>query len=226
MAEFITVMTDAGRALMADLIENEDSLEFTGICVGNGSYDASEKTVANLKTKTALKSLKYTYDVSFGERSSAVDVRLKTNITNYNPATGQALFNEGFYVNEIGVMARPASGGAAVLFEISVVTDSQGDFLPHYEGTNPVEMVQDILVRVNNTTDVTITYSASAFALAQDLSDHEAAAITDNNGVHGLRFNSQKLQYNNSGTWTDIPQGNDVGLSIVNGKICQTYGTE
>ena len=226
MADFITVMTDAGLGLISDLIEDEDSIEFTSLVVGDGTYEASEKTFANLKTKTALKSLKETYAISMGERTSAEDVRLQSNIANYDPQTGQALFNEGFYVNEIGVMARPKSGGTEILFSISVTTQAQGDYLPHYEGTNPVEMVQDVLVKVSNQSSVTFTYSASAFALASNLSGHISAAVTDNDGVHGLRLNSQKLQYKNGETWADVPMGNDIGLAIKNGKICQTFGTE
>lgn len=169
MASFITVMTDAGLALMSDLVENEDSIEFDSLVVGNGTYTASEKTFLNLKTKTALKSLKETYDISKGERTSAETVRLVSNIANYDPSTGTALFEEGFYVNEIGVMASPKSGGASVLFAISVTTEEQGDYLPHYEGTNPVEMIQDVLVKISNQLDVTFTYSASAFALEEDV---------------------------------------------------------
>lgn len=171
MADFITVMTDAGLGLISDLIEDEDSIEFTSLVVGNGTYEASEKTFANLKTKTALKSLKETYAISMGERTSAEDVRLQSNIANYDPQSGQALFNEGFYVNEIGVMARPKSGGTAILFSISVTTQAQGDYLPHYEGTNPVEMVQDVLVKVSNQSTVTFNYTASAFALASNVAE-------------------------------------------------------
>lgn len=226
MASFITVMTDAGLALMSDLVEDEDSIEFSSLIVGNGTYTASEKTFSNLKTKTALKSLKETYAISKGERTSAETVRLVSNIANYDPSTGTPLFEEGFYVNEIGVMATPKSGGTAVLFAISVTTEDQGDYLPHYEGTNPVEMVQDVLVKISNQVSVTFTYSASAFALAGDLADHEAAAIMDTDGIHGIRYYNSKLQIYDDGEWEDVIAGNDVGLSIVNGKICQTYGTE
>lgn len=226
MASFITVMTDAGRALMADLVEGHDSLDFVSMVVGDGEYTSEEKNINTLKARTSLKSLKETYAISLGEQTSAVDVRLVSNISNYDPSTGEPLFAEGFYVNEIGVMARSHSGGSSVLFAISVVLEEQGDFLPHYEGSNPVEMVQDFMVRVSNESTVTFTYSASAFALASDVAAHEAEDITDTNGAHGMRLHSGALEYNNNGTWTPVPMGNDVGLSIVNGKLCQTYGTE
>ncbi len=227
MVEFITVMTDAGRALMADVLANEDSVEFTGVAVGNGTYESSEKTIANLKVKTALKSLKYTYGISMGERTSAVDVRLMTNITNYDPTTSQALFNDGFYINEIGVMARPKSGGTPVLFEISVVTSEQGDYLPHYEGTNPVEMVQDILARVSNEASVSFNYSGSAFALAEDLqetandlSDHMETLVADQDGVHGIRYDipNEKLYVTDpsTGDEVEVPTGGGGGGSVIN----------
>lgn len=226
MAEFITALTDAGRALMADVVTNTDSIVFTNVTVGNGEYQASEKTQAALKARTSLKSLKETYEVSFTEQTSPLEVRLKSNIANYDPSTHTALFPEGFYVNEIGVMARAASGGTAILFMIAVVVSDQGDFLPHYEGSNPVEMVQDIVIKVNNDVTVTVTYSGSAYALSEDLSDHSGAAVASENGVHGLRYYNGNLQKKNGNSWETIETGSNVGLSVVNGKICQTYGTE
>jgi len=221
MASFITVMTDAGLSLMSDLIENEDSIEFVSLTVGDGSYTTAEKTFSNLKTKTALKSLKETYGISRGERTSAETVRLVSNIANYDPATGTPLFAEGFYVNEIGVMAKPKSGGATVLFAISVTTEEQGDYLPHYEGTNPVEMIQDILVKISNQASVTFTYSESAFALAADLADtaeaiddHIAEKITTENGVHGIRYYDEKLSVNDGSGWEDIETGGGGGSTI------------
>jgi hypothetical protein len=60
------------------------------------------------------------------------------------------------------------------------------------------------------------------------LASHTAKEIASQNGAHGLRFYQDKLQtYDGvNETWGDIPTGgNDIGLSIVDGKICQTYET-
>jgi hypothetical protein len=61
-----------------------------------------------------------------------------------------------------------------------------------------------------------------------NLGSHTTATILSAAGVHGLRFYQDKLQtYDGvNETWDDIPTGgNDIGLSIVDGKICQTYET-
>ena len=167
------VITDAGLALMADLIEDEDSIQFAYVSIGDGSYSASEKTQSALKQRTSLKSQRQDYDVSKIEPTAANQVRLKTLLSNYDPESHTALFAEGFYVNELGVYARPASGGTAVLFAITVTTQAQGDYLPHFDGENPVEMVQDVLVFVKNDLQVDVTYSESAFALVADVVQSE-----------------------------------------------------
>ena len=83
---------------MADLVEGHDSLDFVSMVVGDGEYTSEEKNINTLKARTSLKSLKETYAISFGEQTSAVDVRLVSNISNYDPSTGEPLFAEGFYV--------------------------------------------------------------------------------------------------------------------------------
>ena len=57
------------------------------------------------------------------------------------------------------------------------------------------------------------------------LASHTAKEVASQNGAHGLRFYQDKLQtYDGvNETWDDIPTGgNDIGLSIIDGKIAQT----
>ena len=49
------VVTDAGLALMADIVNNQDTLLFTQVVVGDGTYSAAEKQPAALRARTALK---------------------------------------------------------------------------------------------------------------------------------------------------------------------------
>lgn len=227
MASFTNcVVTDAGLALMADIVSNHDSLLFTQVVVGDGTYSAAEKTAAALRARTALKSQKEAYDVSYIESTSAEQVRLRSLIANYDPSTGTALFNEGFYVNEMGLMAKSVTGNETVLFMLTVTDQAQGDYLPHYDGDNPVEMIQDLIAAVTNDTEITITYSSSAVATALDLQAHEESDVSSEGGSHGIRFYDGVLARKTGNTWTPIETGSDIGLTIVNGAICQIIETE
>ena len=198
------VVTDAGLALMADIVNNQDTLLFTQVVVGDGTYSAAEKQPAALRARTALKSQKQAYDVSYIESVSAEQVRLRSLIANYDPDSGTALFETGFYVNEMGLMAKGSNDDDAILFMVTVTAQEQGDYLPHYEGDNPVEILQDLVAAITNDIEINVTYSESAFATAADLQEHEGKKVASNTGVHGFRYQGGRFQQIVGGVWSDL----------------------
>ena len=198
------VVTDAGLALMADIVNNQDTLLFTQVVVGDGTYSAAEKQPAALRARTALKSQKQAYDVSYIESVSAEQVRLRSLIANYDPDSGTALFETGFYVNEMGLMAKGSSDEDAILFMVTVTAQEQGDYLPHYEGDNPVEILQDLVAAITNDIEINIEYSETAYATAADLQTHEGKSVASNTGVHGFRYQGGRFQQIVGGVWSDL----------------------
>lgn len=198
------VVTDAGLALMADIVNNQDTLLFTQVVVGDGTYSAAEKQPAALRARTALKSQKQAYDVSYIESVSAEQVRLRSLIANYDPDSGTALFETGFYVNEMGLMAKGSNDNNAILFMVTVTAQEQGDYLPHYEGDNPVEILQDLVTAITNDIEINIEYAETAYATAADLQTHENRTVASNTGVHGFRYQGGRFQQIVGGVWTDL----------------------
>lgn len=198
------VVTDAGLALMADIVNNQDTLLFTQVVVGDGTYSAAEKQPAVLRARTALKSQKQAYDVSYIESVSAEQVRLRSLIANYDPDSGTALFETGFYVNEMGLMAKGSNDEDAILFMVTVTAQEQGDYLPHYEGDNPVEILQDLVAAITNDIEINIEYSETAYATAADLQAHEDRTVASNTGVHGFRYQGGRFQQIVGGVWSDL----------------------
>lgn len=198
------VVTDAGLALMADIVNNQDTLLFTQVVVGDGTYSAAEKLPAALRARTALKSQKQAYDVSYIESISAEQVRLSSLIANYDPDSGTALFETGFYVNEMGLMAKGSNDEDAILFMVTVTAQEQGDYLPHYEGDNPVEILQDIVAAITNDIEINVEYAETACATAADLQAHEDRTIASNTGVHGFRYQGGRFQQIVGGVWSDL----------------------
>ena len=163
------VMTNNGAALLARAEAGQIRLQFVAIAVGNGSYSASEKTLAALQARTGLKAEKNRYALSdisvYAERS----VKVTALITNQDPVTHETLVTAGYYINEIGLYAKAegAADSTAVLYSIAVTAGTNGDYMPPYNGYNPAQITQDWIATVNNSATVTIQ-STGAALLAED----------------------------------------------------------
>jgi hypothetical protein len=164
------VITDDGETLLAEAAAGSCRIEFCYMAVGNGTYSASEKTKAELKARTALKAAKNTYVFS-GSETQDHSVKLKALITNQDPVTGAVLVTQGYYINEVGLYAKRQGedDSAAVLYSISLTAnaDGNGDYLPEYNGYNRVEIVQNYIITVDDSTSIVVNVSGAA-ALYED----------------------------------------------------------
>lgn len=167
------VLTNAGARLLTSAQAGETKIEFTRIAVGSGSYTKEEKMLSSLQDMAALKSLRNSYPLSNIEIYSDYSVKLRALITNQDPATGEILVTQGYYINEMGLYAKPVGteDDSEILYSIVVTSGENGDFMPPYNGYNPVQIIQDYFVTVNNSAEVTIQSGLGAAALADDLRD-------------------------------------------------------
>jgi len=163
------VMTNAGAKLLTRAQAGEIKIEFTRLAVGNGTYTTAEKTIASLQVRTALKSLKNSYTLSDIDVYSDYSVKATALITNQDPVTLETLVTSGYYINEMGLFAKPSGGASSeeILYSIVVTAGENGDFMPPYNGYNPAQITQDYFATVNNSTEVTIN-TAGAALLAED----------------------------------------------------------
>lgn len=163
------VMTDKGAKLLVRAQAGQIKLQFTRVAVGNGSYSSAEKTVQSLQKAVALKAQKNSYTPSDISVYSDHSVKVTALITNQDPVTQKTLVTSGYYINEIGLFAKPqgASDSEEILYSISVVSGDDGDFMPPYNGYSPAQIIQDYFATVNNGTEVTIK-STGAALLAED----------------------------------------------------------
>jgi len=164
-------MTNAGANLLLRAQFGEIKIEFTRMSVGNGVYEEEEKSLNSLQERTELKSEKNSYGLSDMHIHSEKSIKITALITNQDPVTGEALIEEGYYINEIGLFAREKGDNDSpeVLYSIAVTSGENGDFMPPYNGFNPAEIIQDYYVTVNNSAEVTIRSDSGAPALADDL---------------------------------------------------------
>ena len=90
-------------------------------------------------------------------------------ITNQDPVTGKTLVSQGYYINEMGLFAKPAGAADSeeVLYSVTVTAGENGDFMPPYNGYNPAQIIQDYFATVDNSANVTIN-STGAALLVED----------------------------------------------------------
>lgn len=163
------VMTNGGARLLTRAQAGEIKIEFTRIVTGSGTYSAAEKELAALQARTALKAQKNSYPLSDVDVYSDHSVKVTALITNQDPVTKKTLVNQGYYINEMGLYAKPAGGAAdtEVLYSVTVTAGENGDFMPPYNGYNPAQIIQDYFATVDNSANVTIN-STGAALLVED----------------------------------------------------------
>ncbi len=164
------VMTRDGATLLTRAQAGEIKIKFTRIKIGNGVYSADEKTFPMLQEQKELKSPKNSYPLSGVEVYSEHSVKITALITNKDILTGETLIHEGYFINEMGLFAKPEDGDddTEVLYSITVTSGENGDFMPPYNGYNPAQITQEYFATVSNTADVTINY-VGAVATAEQV---------------------------------------------------------
>ncbi len=164
------VITDGGAALLAMAQAGQAKVKFTRMAVGDGVYAAAEKDMRFLQAATRLKAERNSYHLSGIEVVSGHSVKLTALITNQDPATSATLIDAGYYINELGIFAKPdVAGGQEVLYSIAVTAGDHGDYMPPYNGYHPAQIIQDYYVTVDNSAEAVIQAGTGAVALAEDL---------------------------------------------------------
>lgn len=152
------IMTNAGARLLTRAQAGQAKIQFTRLAVGSGAYTAAEKELLSLQARTGLKAEKNSYPLNDIIIFSDHSVKMTALVTNADPASGNTLINDGYYINEMGVYAKEkdAADSTEALYSIAVVSGEFGDFMPPYNGYYPVQIIQDYFATVNNSAQVTI----------------------------------------------------------------------
>lgn len=182
------VMTDQGALLLTKAQAGEIKIEFTRMVIGDGVYAGEEKTLEALQAQETLKSLKNSYPISSIAVENAHSVRITSLITNQDPMTQETVIEEGFYINEIGLMAKPADAeDGEVLYSIAVTAGETGDFMPPYNGFSPAQITQDYYATVNNSAEVVIHTTGAALLV------EEAKRLIQEGAEEANRYADQKI---------------------------------
>ena len=140
------VMTQNGAALLNKAQAGLCKIKFTRMSTGDGQYSESEKGIEELRKITSLKSHKQSFAFDSIKYQDDTSVELKASITNHDDT--QTL-SAGYYIREIAVFAQEDDkSDTEVLYSIAVA--DVADFLPTYNGNNPILIIQKYYVTVEN----------------------------------------------------------------------------
>ncbi len=229
------IMTDSGSRLFMKAQAGEAKIKFTKIAVGDGEYSGEERKISSQQIKTELKSLKNSYPISKIEVVSDHSVKVTALITNYDPISEEAVVENGYYINEMGLFAKESEdedGETEVLYSIAIVEGETGDFMPPFDGNNPAQIIQEYYATVNNAEEVTIEMGKGAVALAEDLEKIMILDFDDSGEVEGIESFEDFMSSFVKGTniyqfFSNLKAGLKYVLhtgKLVNSGMCETPG--
>lgn len=213
------VMTAAGAALLDKAQAGQAQIQFTRMAVGNGTYTAEEKLPSALQERTGLRSSKNSYTLSSANTVPGGGIKLTAVFTNQDPATGGALVNEGYHINEIGLFAKEKDGAddTEVLYSIAVATGDNGDYMPPYNGGAPVQIIQEYRAKISGAAEVSIN-SVGAFMLAED-AEREFASIKEMvDGAGGGPIEDETPTFEEAQERENIASGDTLGTILGKAK--------
>lgn len=187
------IITNKGLELIAQSVAGAGQIVFTSVKTSSHQYTQHE-----LKGLQTLADVKQTVAISGVERVSDKTLKVAAIVAN----TG---LNESYDVKAIAVYAKK-TGGEEVLFSVAAENEAPKHMPAHGgEGRPPSSIVYHLYINVENATQISVTVAPGAAAAAEDLSAHKSASITSDDGVHGLRYKSNKLQIlGPSSVWENV----------------------
>lgn len=208
----ISSITDTGAAEMQRALDQGLAMTFTRIVAGNGQYEEGEDVTG----RTTLKSQKNEYSFS-GKEEEQDGVMLKAVLTNFDGT--QSVVPASYYINEIGIYVNV--GSTETLYAIAAVGGGNGTEMPAYNGRNYTQIKQDWFIANANDADIQIDPSG-AFALAEDLADHEELTPESPGGAHGILYENETLYING----VEIKTGSGGSTIVVSTEEASLIGEE
>ena len=150
------VITNAGKNLIAKVLENKGTLQFTGIAAGTGLYTESEKSMGSIEAMAALKKTLAVFQINSIQYKGEA-VILKGVIENTSFTSNQC-------ITEIGLLAEDGQG--SILY--SVATAEKPLNIPAYNGSYAYSVTQEIYIAVSGGLQITVKRGENVYVLSED----------------------------------------------------------
>lgn len=201
------IITNAGQVIIAKLVAGTADINFTKVKTSDYEYEASD-----IPTLTDLYQVKQTANVSSVSIVSSTIVKVRAIINNTGLTTG-------YYVKAVGLYATDSSTSEEILFGVSLCSDV-ADYIPAQSDT-VTGVTYTFNCKVDDTEHVNVTVNPAGVTPMEDfeelentVSTHTDSNINTENGVHGIRYYNDKLQYYYNGNWDNIQTGSNIIVHV------------
>ncbi len=217
MAELNNLVTTAvGQELFADILANEDKLEFTKIVTSSNIYPANQLIDLEALTNTKQEIL-----ISNITKEDETKIKLEAVIENTE-------LTEGYTVNSIGIYAKGTDTEEVLYAVTSVSSDGKGSYIPAYNNLTVAGITLDIMVTVTDSNSVSFDINPQAGVTEARLQevkkelekyvDESSADITWNDFADNQYI--LKLYRGTTANINTVPiQGGQLLVCTDNGKI-------
>ena len=203
MAEFSKlVVTRKGQALIAKILAGTATdIDFVSVAASDASYSVDE-----LEGLESLSAIMQESEISRKTRTNEVAVKVETAFSNTD-------LTVGYHMRTLGLFANDPDEGK-ILYAATVET-SGNCYMPPYNGITVSGAYIQLITTVGNADNVSLEVNPGAIATIGDIQylqtqindikifigldeggagGHMTAAVTDETGVHGLRYKNDELQ--------------------------------
>lgn len=203
MAEFSKlVVTRKGQALIAKILAGTATdIDFVSVAASDASYSVDE-----LEGLESLSAIMQESEISRKTRTNEVAVKVETAFSNTD-------LTVGYHMRTLGLFANDPDEGK-ILYAATVET-SGNCYMPPYNGITVSGAYIQLITTVGNADNVSLEVNPGAIATIGDIQylqtqindikifigldedgagGHMTAAVTDETGVHGLRYKNNELQ--------------------------------
>ena len=155
MAQFGSfVITNRGQALMAKMIADQTTCNFTCIKTSSTAYGHIQ-----LQALVSMTNIKQSCDISSISRVNNASVNIKGALNNTS-------LTEGYTVNTIGLYAIDPDYGEILYAAAMAIT---AGYMPPYNGITSSGILFDLVITVGNAANVTVTINPAAVATQADV---------------------------------------------------------
>lgn len=151
------IITNEGKKLLSRTLENQTKFKITKLEVGNGYNNGDDKLLVRLN------SLKNSYSVNAIDRKVDNTVEVTFVVSNRN-SSGENIVNTSYRISEMGIYAKDDTE-REILY--AYTKSEQGDYLPTFIGSNPIDIIQKCYVITEQSQNITLTIDGTITYVTQ-----------------------------------------------------------
>lgn len=150
-------ITNAGKEIIAKVIKEKGTIQFTGIAVGTGIYTETEKSKSSVEEMVSLKKTLKVFPINSIQHDGDF-VILRGVVENTSFTSNQC-------ITEIGLLVEDGQDG--VLYSVSTAEKPLN--IPAYNGSYAYNVTQEAYIAISGDLQITVKRGEDVYALSEDL---------------------------------------------------------